>query len=173
MRSFILAGIALIAAASVSLPQEVTKVDLKCDDNKSDDNAKKICKIIDKFVKELEDKSAPKKTDPEWAGVLGVNVELGDEFYEYAIIPLAPGVLATTTCNVRKKLWISAYPISSNTFLAFCDESATGTGPTKGGVVHLDKATLSAGKFTATPLGNVLCTATFVPKAVKDDSTCK
>lgn len=171
MRKLVLAGIALIAAASVSQSQESAKPDLKCENNKSDDNSKKICEIIYKLVKELDNSTAPKKTDPEWAGLFGINIEFGDDFYRYAIIPGEPAkILATTTCNVRGKPWISAYPITSNTFLAFCDE---GPGTNLSGVVHLDKATLRAGKFEPTVVGNVKCSEAFVPKAVKDNATCK
>lgn len=171
MRKYILAGIAVIAAASISQSQEVTTTALDCNKGAAG-NAKKICKIIDKLKGELEGNNSPVKGDEDWSGILGVNIEFGPDFYDYAIIPFVPGTFATEICKKRIKRWISAYPIGLNTFLAFCDEGMTGSPDGGPGVVHLEKATLSAGAFSQIVVGNVSCDAAFVPQSVKSHTTC-
>lgn len=171
MRKLMLTA-ALIAAASVSQSLEILVKDLKCNDNKTEDNAKKFCKVIQNTIDDI-DKNGPIAVDDQWAGVFGINVDFDDTYYSYAVIQSPTGVIATTTCAVRRKKWISSYKYSSSTLLAFCDESASGSGPSGGKVVHLEKATLSGGTFgSATVVGNVLCSEAFVPLAVKRHSTC-
>lgn len=172
MRKLMLTA-ALIAAASVSQSQEILVKDLNCNDNNSQGNAKKYCKIIQNTIDDIE-KNGPIAEDDYWAGVFGINVEFDDTYYNYAVIQSSSDALATTTCTVRGKKWISSYKYGSSTLLAFCDESASGSGPSGGGIVHLEKATLSGGTFgTVTVVGNVLCSEAFVPLAVKRHDTCR